>query len=54
MLALMLAFLCPAFIPKVLEPVVVVSTEGSEVGQHLVHELNVARGASVADLQKKI
>ncbi len=46
----MSSFLGPAFIPEDFEPVLVVATEGAEVSQHLVHELNVARGPGVADL----
>ncbi len=46
----MSSFLSPTFIPDDLESVLVVAAEGAEVGQHLVHELNVARGPGVADL----
>ena len=46
----MCSFLSPTFIPEDLESVLVVAAEGPEVGQHFVHELDVARGPGVADL----
>jgi hypothetical protein len=50
MVGIMCSFLGPAFIPEDLESVLVIAAEGAEVGQHLVHEFNVARGPGVADL----
>jgi hypothetical protein len=50
MVSVMSSFLSPAFIPEDLEPVLVIAAESAEVGQHLVHEFNVTRGPSVADL----
>ncbi len=49
-MAIMGVLLGPALVPEDLQPVLVVPAEGSEVGQHLVHELDVARGAGVTDL----
>ncbi len=50
MVGIVSSFLGPAFIPEDLESVLVIAAESAEVGQHLVHELDVARGPSVADL----
>ena len=46
----MSSFLSPTFIPEDLEPVLIVAAESVEVGQHLIHELDVACGPGVADL----
>jgi hypothetical protein len=50
MVGIMSSFLSPTFIPEDLESVLVVAAESAEVSQHLVHELDVARGPGVADL----
>ena len=49
-MTVMRILLGPALVPEDLQPVLVVPAERPEVGQHLVHELNVARGAGVTDL----
>ncbi len=50
MVGIVSSFLSPAFIPEDLEPVLIVAAESVEVGQHLIHELDVACGPGVADL----
>ncbi len=49
-MAVMRVLLGPALVPEDLQPVLVVPAERPKVGQHLVHELDVARSAGVTDL----